>query len=85
MAFNVTWADSADDEKCTSAVRDAWSDMRLNHNQQIGAYLNIDSHMDDELPWVNGTFRDKFPRLQEIKRRYDPMNLFRLNFNVPVD
>lgn len=85
MEFNVTWEDPADDEECTSAVRNAWSEMRSNHDQQMGAYLNIDSHVDDGLSWVKESFRGNFARLQEIKRRYDPTNLFQLNFNVPVD
>lgn len=85
MEFNVTWKESTDDEQCTAAVRDAWSEMRKNHDQQLGAYLNIDSYSDDGLSWVKETFRDNFPRLQEIKKRYDPTNLFRLNPNIPVD
>lgn len=85
MEFNVTWQDAADDEECTAAVRNAWSQMRASHNQELGAYLNIDSYSDDGLSWVKETFRENFPRLQQVKRRYDPMNLFRLNPNIPVD
>lgn len=59
--------------------------MRKGHDQQLGAYLNIDSYSDDGLAWVKETFRDNFPRLQETKRRYDPMNLFRLNPNIPAE
>lgn len=83
MEFNVTWSDPEDDAECTAAVRNAWSEMRKKHDQHMGAYLNIDSHRDDGLSWVQETFGNNFPRLQEIKRRYDPMNLFQLNFNIP--
>lgn len=85
MEFNVTWKESADDDQCTSAVRNAWTKMRDSHDQQLGAYLNIDSYSDDGLSWVKETFRESFPRLQEIKKRYDPLNLFRLNPNIPVE
>ena len=31
---------------------------------------------------VNANYRGNFPRLVELKKAYDPTNLFRLNANV---
>ena len=47
-----------------------------------GAYPNF--MMDDEAPdRLRATFGANYPRLAEIKRRYDPANLFRRNQNIP--
>jgi FAD/FMN-containing dehydrogenase len=83
MEYNVTWEDPADDEECVAWTRNAWSEMREKYAQHGGAYLNIDSYSDDGLAWVKETFRENFPRLQQVKGRYDPLNLFRLNPNIP--
>jgi hypothetical protein len=32
----------------------------------------------------HGNYQGNFPRLLEIKRKYDPTNLFRLNANIKV-
>jgi hypothetical protein len=45
-----------------------------------GAYVNF--LQGDEDDRVRGTYRDNLPRLLEIKRRYDPDNLFRINHNI---
>jgi FAD/FMN-containing dehydrogenase len=83
MEYNVTWKDPADDEQCVAWTRNAWNEMREKYAQHGGAYLNIDSYSDDGLAWVKETFRENFPRLQQLKGRYDPLNLFRLNPNIP--
>jgi FAD/FMN-containing dehydrogenase len=47
-----------------------------------GGYVNM--LMDDEgADRVEASYRDNFPRLVEVKRRYDPANLFRVNANIP--
>jgi FAD/FMN-containing dehydrogenase len=32
---------------------------------------------------VRAAYRDQYPKLQQIKTRYDPENLFRHNYNIP--
>jgi FAD/FMN-containing dehydrogenase len=32
---------------------------------------------------VEETYRQNYKRLQQIKKKYDPLNLFRLNANIP--
>jgi FAD/FMN-containing dehydrogenase len=38
--------------------------------------------MDEGLDRVRATYRDNYDRLVEIKNRYDPTNLFRVNHNI---
>jgi hypothetical protein len=47
-----------------------------------GAYVNM--MMEDEgRDRVRAAYRGNYDRLVEIKRRYDPTNLFHLNHNIP--
>ena len=47
-----------------------------------GAYVNM--MMDDEGPdRVRASYRDNFQRLVEVKRRYDPENVFASTQNIP--
>jgi len=62
----------------TQWVRDYWD--ALHPYAAGGAYLNF---IDDEgEERVAAGYRDHYPRLQEIKRKYDPGNLFRMNQNI---
>jgi FAD/FMN-containing dehydrogenase len=46
-----------------------------------GAYVNMMMH--DEGPErVRASYRDNYDRLVEVKRKYDPRNLFRVNQNI---
>ena len=44
-----------------------------------GFYTNLN---DDTEKKTRGNFGENYPRLVEVKNRYDPTNLFRLNANV---
>jgi len=44
------------------------------------AYVNF--MPGDEGEWVQAAYGENYARLIEIKRRYDPKNLFRLNQNI---
>ena len=45
-----------------------------------GAYVNF--LMDEGNARVRAAYRDNHARLAEVKRRYDPENLFRVNQNI---
>jgi hypothetical protein len=60
-------------------VRRFWTDLEP-HN--VGAYVNF--LMDEGEERVRRSYgADKYRRLQELKRRWDPDNFFRLNQNIP--
>jgi FAD/FMN-containing dehydrogenase len=45
-----------------------------------GAYVNF--MMDEGQERVQATYGDNYKRLTEVKRKYDPANLFRVNQNI---
>jgi FAD/FMN-containing dehydrogenase len=80
--FNITAAtagrDGFDEER--QWVRDFWS--ALEPHQTGGVYVNfLMSEGEERVRAAYGP--KKYERLQALKRRYDPDNLFRLNQNIP--
>jgi hypothetical protein len=70
-------ADGFDEER--QWVRDFWS--ALEPHQQ-GVYVNfLGDEGQDSVRESYGA--EKYARLQELKRRYDPDNFFRINQNIP--
>jgi FAD/FMN-containing dehydrogenase len=62
-------------------VRRFWSDLEP-HN--VGAYVNF--LMDEGEDRVRRSYGpEKYKRLQDLKRKYDPTNMFRLNQNIPPE
>ena len=45
-----------------------------------GAYVNM--MMDEGQERVKAAYRDNYARLAQVKAKYDPQNLFRLNQNI---
>jgi FAD/FMN-containing dehydrogenase len=78
------WEDPADDEanitwsRRTVEAMAPWS--------PGGAYLNFGGLLEEGDALVEASYGDTFARLAEVKRRYDPDNVFRLNANIrPAD
>jgi FAD/FMN-containing dehydrogenase len=61
-------------------VRNAWE--RFRRFSTGGNYINLQTADEDEAR-VRATYGVNFHRLAEIKKRYDPGNLFRVNRNIP--
>ena len=72
------WSDPAEDEKHISFTRDAWN--RLMELSNGGMYLHYGDLEKDDL--IRRAYGKNYSRLVEIKTKYDPMNLFRLNQNI---
>ena len=73
------WADPSDSARQIAWVKDVWA--RLEPEMKGSAYIN---HLaaDDRPEKVRASFGENYGRLQQIKRTFDPTNLFRLNANV---
>lgn len=58
-------------------IRTLWDKV---DDERTGVYVNfLETEGDDRIEECYG---ENFPRMQELKRKYDPMNMFRFNQNI---
>ena len=72
------WDDAKDDQKCIAWARDFFKVSAPYASG--GAYVNFMT--DEEGDRVAAAYGSNYQRLVEIKRRYDPDNVFRTNQNI---
>lgn len=73
------WPDAAGSEARIAKMRAAWRELEP---LTQGFYTNL-SDPDTTQANYRGNYGANFARLVAVKAKYDPMNLFRLNANVP--
>jgi uncharacterized protein YbdZ (MbtH family) len=83
LQYSAGW-DNGDPENVISAnhawLQSAWTGMRPYVNGQ--AYQNyIDPELED---WQQAYYGTNLPRLSQIKKAYDPHNLFRFAQSIPL-
>jgi hypothetical protein len=71
-------ADPANNERNMAWVREYWD--AVHPFSAGGGYLNM--MMDEGNDRVMASYRDNYARLVQVKNRYDPENLFRVNQNI---
>jgi len=71
------WKDRAEDQPHIKAARQVWAGVEKFTD---GFYVNTEPGADDKR--VRGTYGGNYARLQQVKNKYDPTNLFRLNANI---
>jgi FAD/FMN-containing dehydrogenase len=72
------WPDPADNEQNTQWVRDYY-DATAPLSEE-GGYVNFMA--DDDQGRVQSNYKGNYDRLAQLKREYDPGNLFRFNQNI---
>jgi FAD/FMN-containing dehydrogenase len=70
--------DPAKRDQITTWARDYWA--ALHPHSAGGAYVNF--MMDEGEERVKATYGKNFAKLQKVKKKYDPQNLFRSNQNI---
>jgi FAD/FMN-containing dehydrogenase len=78
MNVHGRWDDAADDEKCIAWCRELFDATKPFATG--AAYVNFMT--EEEGQRVQEAYGDAYGRLVELKRKYDPTNLFRLNQNI---
>lgn len=83
---DATWAqvmvgvdpDPANNDRIIAWTKEYWE--ALHPYSAGGAYVNF--MMDEGQERIKATYRDNYGRLVDIKNKYDPTNLFRINQNI---
>ena len=78
MNVHTRWRDAAEDRLCIGWARDLFQ--RTAKYSLGSAYVNF--MPEDESDRIEMVYGPNFQRLSEVKRRYDPDNLFRSNQNI---
>jgi len=78
MNVHGRWADTADDKRVRDWARKVFTDSAPHATG--GGYVNFLT--EDEGERVAATYGANYTRLQAVKQRYDPTNLFRANLNI---
>jgi hypothetical protein len=81
FALNIAgiWPEPKDNQKHVAWVRDYYAAVHPHSGYEAG-YTNFMA--EDDRDRVRENYGTKHTRLQEIKRRWDPDNVFRLNQNI---
>jgi len=72
------WSGPADDERVTAWAQDVCD--ALEPHSTGGVYVNVLGA--GEQSRIRAAYGDNFDRLVEVKRKWDPENLFRMNHNI---
>ena len=79
LNVHTRWRDAADDDKCIGWARGLFNDLAPHATGSV--YVNF--MPEDEMQRVRqGAYGGNYARLAELKKKYDPANLFRLNQNI---
>ncbi len=83
LSLDAIWSKHEDDAANMAWVRTFWQDMQQYSTGRL--YLNFPG-LGEGANLVRDAFgADGYERLQQVKRKYDPRNLFHLNQNVSPD
>jgi FAD/FMN-containing dehydrogenase len=80
VSFDTTWINPQDTERAIAWTRDAWSAMH--RFSDGGLYLNFPGFGEEKEALVRAGYGANYDRLVELKTKYDPDNLFRMNLNI---
>jgi FAD/FMN-containing dehydrogenase len=81
IGIESNWERPEDDSACIEWGRAVFR--ALEPFSTGGEYVNFPGLYEDGEQMVRDTFGGNLGRLQALKKRYDPSNLFRLNHNIP--
>jgi len=75
---HARWEEPSDDENCIKWARDFFHESA--QYATGGVYVNFIT--EDETDRIKQAYGSSYEKLVEVKKKYDPDNLFRVNFNI---
>ena len=83
LSLDAIWSDPADDDANIGWVRDSWRNMQPYSTGRL--YLNFPGLGEGDSLVRDAFGAEIYARLQQIKRTYDPDNVFQMNQNILPD
>ena len=83
LSLDAIWSKHVDDAANMAWVRTFWQDMQRYSTGRL--YLNFPGLGEGSNLARDAFGAEGYERLQQIKRKYDPRNLFHLNQNISPD
>jgi FAD/FMN-containing dehydrogenase len=80
LGIEANWEEETGSDANVAWVRDVFADMRSFSSG--GVYLNFPGFLEEGEQLLHEGYGKNYERLVEVKTKYDPTNLFRLNANV---
>jgi hypothetical protein len=80
LGIEANWDEAADDGRNVAWARGLFADM--SRFSQGGMYLNFPGLTEEGDALLRQSFGSSYERLQAIKAKYDPENVFRSTFNI---
>jgi FAD/FMN-containing dehydrogenase len=80
LGIEANWTAPEDDDANIAWAREVFRDMA--RYSPGGAYLNFPGFGEEGESLLRASFGPSYDRLRELKRRYDPDNVFRSNLNI---
>ena len=80
LSLDAIWSRPEDDAANISWTRKFWDDMQRHSTGRL--YLNFPGHGEGTNLVRDAFGAEAYGRLQKVKRKYDPQNLFRMNQNI---
>jgi FAD/FMN-containing dehydrogenase len=81
LSIDAVWERAEATEENLAWSRSFWQEMRAHSSS--GPYLIFAGPGEEREELVRAAYGSNYRRLVELKARYDPLNLFRLNQNIP--
>ena len=80
VTAEVSWTDASQTDEAIAWGRDAWD--TIGRHSTGGLYLNFPGLGEEKDALVRAGYGVNYDRLAELKAKYDPTNLFRMNLNI---
>jgi hypothetical protein len=80
LGIEGNWDEEAESDENVAWVRDTVAEMRSFSGG--GTYLNFPGFLEEGEQLLREGYGSNYERLVELKTKYDPANLFRLNANI---
>jgi FAD/FMN-containing dehydrogenase len=81
VTAEASWTDPAQTDEAIAWAREVWDAMERFSTGSV--YLNFPGLGEEEDNLAHAGYGANYERLAELKAKYDPENLFRMNINIP--